>query len=107
MNDDDFGVLNPNNQVGIKYKDGKHSANQIAAERHQDIGESPNDDYREKANDIKQQQNADKAFDKFDRGDNRGQDKNGDQNEQNIGQERVKQENYQDGHIDDGIGEQL
>ena len=109
MNDDNFGIPNPNNQVDIKYKDGRNSANQIIAERHQDTGESPDDDYREKANDVEQQQNADMAFDRMNGvgiEDDNENGKFGDQNHQNVApQEQDKQESYGDGDKDDGMSE--
>ena len=64
MNGDGFGIPNPNNQVQVdaKYKGGRDLANQVAAERHQDVGESPHGDNREKANDVKRQQDAEVAL---------------------------------------------
>lgn len=101
MNDEHFGIPNPKNQVDIKYKHGRNSANQIIAERHQDLGESPDDGYKEKANDVEQQQNADMAIDDFDaagvEGD-KGHSKNGDNDDWNM------QESYRDGDKDGGMG---
>ena len=85
VNDDDFGIANPNNQVDAKYKDESDSANQVAAKRHQDVGESPHDDDREKANDVKWPQDAEVAFEDFK-------------------EEGVKQESYQNGANDGGVG---
>ena len=82
---DGFGIPNPNNQVDAKYKDGRDSANQVAAERHQDVGESPRGDNREKANDVKRQQDAEVAL-------------------ENLKEEGVKQERDQDGANDGRVG---
>ena len=105
MNDDSFGRPNRNNQVDIKYKDGRNSANQIVAERHQDTGESPDDDYREKANDVEQQHNADMAVDNFDRVGIEGNNKNGDFGDQNYQNGALEQERQEDGDKDGGRGE--
>ena len=87
MNDDGFGIPNPNNrvQVDAKYKGGRDSANHIAVERHQDVGESPHGDSREKANDVERQQDAEVAL-------------------ENLKEEGVKQERDQDGANDGGEG---
>ena len=85
VNEDDFGIANPNNQVDAKYKDESDSANQVAAKRHQDVGKSPHGDDREKANDVERQQDAEMAF-------------------ENLKEEGVKQESYQNGANNGGLG---
>ena len=124
VNNDDFGVPNPNNQMEVD----RNSANQIIAERHQDTGESQDNDYREKANgdeqEVGENKHAGMALDNIDnddagqKGDNiqgadfeddKGKYKNddyGDQNDRDVAQEQVKQEEgYKDGDKDDGMGE--
>jgi hypothetical protein len=81
------------NQMDTEDKGGRHSANHIVAERHQDVGESPHEDDREKANDVQQQPNAEVAFDNFNGF--------GDPHDQN------QQKGYQEGAEDDGLGKYI
>ncbi len=87
------GIPNLNNQMDTEDKGGRRSANQIVAERHQDMGESPHDDDKEKANDIEQQRNAEVVFDNFD--------DFGDLHDQ------IKQEGYQEVAQDGGLGKHI